>query len=150
MEDTSNKHEPKIVADRNLHSSSWDMSQERAFIENLLSQRFNYFMLFYSITIAGFVGAKNPIYAQIILTIGAIITALFASVLKRSQQKLDIILEDLFNDENHPAKIIDKIAGGSKGSRRRYIGVLIPTICYWTLTIGAIVHFCYYLLSECK
>jgi hypothetical protein len=141
------KHVPMKASDRDEKSPVWDMSQERQFIENLLSQRFNYFLLFYSITIAGFVNSKNLFYAQAILTFGAVIVFLFASVLQRSQQKLDIILTDLFKDESHPAKIIDDLAGGSKGSKRRIIGYWIPLICSWTLIIGAIVHLCYIICT---
>jgi hypothetical protein len=143
MSKTSKTHEPIKAAIRDRKSPVWDMSQERAFLENLLSQRFNYFLLFYSITVAGFVNAKNVIYAQIILTLGSVITYLFASVLRRSQQKLDIILDDLFKEDSHPAKIIDDLAKGCIGSKRRIIGVVIPTICYLTLFIGALLNLVY-------
>ena len=129
----------------NKTHSTWDMSQERAFIENLLSQRFNYFILFYSITISGFINTDRLIYAQLILIIGSIISVLFACVLKRSQQKLDIILKELFKDKNHPAKIIDDMAKGTGGSRRRLVGVWIPFICCLTLIIASVVHLCYIL-----
>jgi hypothetical protein len=118
------------------------MSQERAFLENLLSQRFNYFLLFYSITVAGFVNAKNVIYAQIVLTSGALIVSLLACVLLRSQQKLNHILkDDLFKDISHPAKIIDDLAAGKVGSKRNYIGIVIPIICSTILILGSIIHF---------
>jgi len=149
MDDNLAKHEQISASDRDKTSPVWDMSQERAFTENLLSQRFNYFLVFYSITVAGFINAKNPIFAQIIITIGGLIIFLLALVLKRSQRKLDLILEDLFKDNSHPAKIVDMQAG--KGSARRIIGIWIPTICYLSLVIGAIVHLCYICcLCQCK
>ena len=37
--------------------SNWDMSQERAFLENLLSQRFNFFLVFFSLVVAGVLAA---------------------------------------------------------------------------------------------
>lgn len=132
------------IPEKNL--SKWDMSQERAFMENLLSQRFNYFIVFYSIVVAGFVNSKNLLYSQLILILGAIITTLLGSTLHRAQQKLDLILEELFNDKSHPATIINDKAGGSKGSKRRLIGITIPAICYWTLIIGATLHILYVLL----
>ncbi|RPH29904.1 MAG: hypothetical protein EHM93_16640 [Bacteroidales bacterium] len=142
------KHKQMKASERDEKSPVWDMSQERAFIENLLSQRFNYFLLFYSIVIAGFVKTTNLVYAQLILTLGAIITILFALVLERSQQKLDIILKDLFEDDSHPAKIVDDLAGGC--SRRRIIGIWIPKICYWTLVIGAIAHLVFIIFFNNK
>jgi hypothetical protein len=100
--------------------------------------------LFYSITVAGFVNAKNVIYAQIVLTFGALIVSLLALVLRRSQQKLNHILDDdLFKDKSHPAKIIDDLAVGKIGSKRGYIGIVIPTICSLILIIGAIIHLVY-------
>ena len=108
--------------------TNWNMSQERAFTENLLCQRFNYFIVFYSIIVAGFINTPNKIYAQLILTLGTVITVLFASVLNRTQKKLDALLEEIFKDDSHPATIADKKVGGSSGSRRRIIGFWIPTI----------------------
>ncbi|MFH1051719.1 MAG: hypothetical protein V1779_12425 [bacterium] len=116
------------------------MSQERAFMENLLSQRFNYFLLFFSIIVIGFSNTyiEKPILAQIIVFLGSIVIFLLALTLKRSQCKLDLILEKLLKDPNHPVKIINDLAG--KGSRRKLIGIWIPTICYLILFASTIVH----------
>jgi hypothetical protein len=146
MGKSKKKHKTITANVRHLNALVWDMSQERAFIENLLSQRFNYFILFYSIIVAGFVSTNNIIYCQIILTLGAVITFLFARVLRRSQQKLDLILGYLFKDDLHPAKIIDDRAIGCIGSKRKIIGIVIPTICYLTLSIGALLYLIYIFL----
>jgi len=92
-------HTPLDAQFRDTTSPVWDMSQERMFIENLLSQRFNYFLIFFSLCVAGFANAKNSIYAEIILILGAVIITLFAMVLKRSQQKLDLIFKNLKNQD---------------------------------------------------
>lgn len=143
MAKDQHSHDPIPANKRDKMSPVWDMSQERAFIENLLGHRFNYFLIFFSVVVAGFVNSKNPLYGQFILTLGAVITTLLASVLRRSQQKLDLILADLFMDSTHPAKIIDDRAGGPSGSRRKLIGRTIPSICSWTLIVGAVVHLAY-------
>jgi hypothetical protein len=116
----------------------WNMSQERAFIENLLAQRFNFFLVLFSLVIAGSVNAKTQTHLQIILGIGLVICSLIALVLRRSQQKLDIILAELFADQSHPAAIVDNIAKRSQlgGSRRGLIGIWIPRLCCAILFIG--------------
>jgi len=134
-------HPKQTATERDKSSPVWDMSQERAFIENLLGQRFNFFLIFFSLVIAGSVNAKTQTQLQIILGIGSVICFLFAAVLGRSQEKLDIILADLFTDESHPATIID---GRAKpcGSRRRIIGIWIPRLCCAILIIGFILSLC--------
>ena len=103
-------HPKQTAAERDKASPVWDMSQERAFIENLLNHRFNFFLVFFSIVLAGAVNAKTQTHLQIILGLGSVICVLFAMVLRRSQEKLDLILNDLFTDESHPYTIIDKRA----------------------------------------
>lgn len=116
------QHQPISAADRDKVSPVWDMSQERVFIENLLARRFNFFLVFFSIVLAGSMNVKTQAQLQIVLGIGSIICVLFAMVLARSQEKLDLILQDLFSDESHPATIIDR-RDSKGGSRRRYLGV---------------------------
>jgi len=132
---TDESHQRLTASERDKTPPVWDMSQERAFIENLLGQRFNFFLVFFSIVMAGSVNAKTQLQLQLLLGIGVVICVLFASVLRRSQEKLDIILNDLFTDETHPAKIVDMRARPC-GSRRRIIGILIPRICCGILILG--------------
>jgi hypothetical protein len=129
------QHQPISAADRDKASPVWDMSQERAFIENLLARRFNFFLVFFSIVLAGSVNAKTQPQLEIVLGIGSTICILFAMVLARSQEKLDLCLADLFADESHPAAIIDRRASKG-GSRRRYLGVWIPRLCCAVLIVG--------------
>ncbi len=142
MEMTPDQIHPKQTAtDRDKASPVWDMSQERAFIESLLGQRFNFFLVIFSLVMAGALNAKAQIHLQIVLGIGAIVCSLFASVLTRSQEKLDLILEDLFSDESHPATIINKRSKNG-GSRRRVVGIWIPRICSGVLIIGFVLSLC--------
>ncbi|MBI2843646.1 MAG: hypothetical protein HYX78_09630 [Armatimonadetes bacterium] len=116
-------------------SPVWDISQERAFIENLLTTRFNFFLVFFSVIVAGAVNAKEQVHLQLVLGLGAFICLLLSSVLGRSQEKLDLILEDIFQDDSHPAAIINNRAN-REGSRRRLIGVWIPRLCVAVLLIA--------------
>ena len=129
-------HSPLDATTRDKSPPVWDMSQERVFIENLLNQRFSFFLVVFSLVLAGAINSKAQLQLQIVLTLGAIITTLFAAVLGRSQEKLDLILNDLFSDSSHPAAIIDSRAN-KEGSRRRLIGFWIPRICCVVLIAGA-------------
>lgn len=138
MSDNENQeaHSPLDAATRDKSSPVWDMSQERVFIENLLNQRFSFFLVVFSLVIAGAINSKTQLHLRIVLTLGAIVTTLFAAVLGRSQEKLDLIPSDLFSDPTHPAAIIDRRATEG-GSRRRLIGIWIPRICCVALIAGA-------------
>jgi hypothetical protein len=135
------QHQPLQADYRDKTSPVWDMSQERAFIENLLARRFNFFLVFFSIVMAGSVNAKTQHQLQIMLGIGSAICILFALVLARSQEKLDLCLADLFTDPSHPATIIDQRASKG-GSRRRVLGVWIPRLCCTVLIVGFILSLC--------
>jgi hypothetical protein len=138
MEYPENELHPRQAARaRDTAGPTWDMSQERAFIENLLSQRFNFFLVFFSIVIAGAVNAKLQSHLHIILGIGFLVCVLLALTLDRSQEKLDLILEELFADEKHPACIINKKATIGC-SRRQIIGYTIPRLCCSLLLLGFI------------
>jgi len=113
------------------------MSQERVFIKTLLNQRFGFFLVFFSLVLAGAVNAKAQLYLQLILTLGAVVSVMFASVIGRAQEKLDLVLADLFGDPTHPAAIIDARAKKG-GSRRRLIGLWIPRLCCAVLMLAAV------------
>ena len=134
------RHTPQDAAYRDKTSPVWDMSQERMFMENLLNQRFNFFLVAFAFVLAAAVNSKVQLHLQLILTLGAAISFLFALVLWRSQRKLDLILKDLFTDPSHPASIINDRAG--TGSRRHLIGFVIPPLCCATLTVGAALAWC--------
>lgn len=138
------EHNTIKASDRDKLSPVWDMSQERLFCENLLCQRFNYFLLFFSITLAGFANAKNDWIGETILIFGAVIITMFATVLNWNQKKLNIILQDIYKDDSHPAKIIDELAGKSK---REIMGIYIPILCSSILIISSIINLIYLIMK---
>ena len=83
----------------------WDLSQERAFIENLLCQRFNFLLVFYSLVVAGAFTANSQRNFNIVLTIGAIVSSMFALPIARAHHKLELILRHL--GTRHPARMTD-------------------------------------------
>lgn len=118
---------------------SWTMSQEREFIENLLCQRFNFFIVFFGLVVAGTVASRSERLSCVILWSGAFICLFLATTLFRAQHKLDFILNGFFeNDKSHPATIVHV---GCKdawiGSVRHVIGYGIPSLCTLLLFVGA-------------
>jgi hypothetical protein len=132
------QHPKLTAAERDKASPVWDMSQERVFEETLLNQRFNFFLLFFSLVAAGSVNARTQVLFDAILAVGTIVCVLLALVLSRTQQKLELILDDLFTDESHPATIVDRRVRKRGGSRRRLIGLYIPWICCTILVTGLV------------
>lgn len=128
------------------HSNcTWDMNQERAFLENLLCQRFNFLFIFYGISIGFLYSVRNQqYYIQLFLFICATLTFLFSLTIYRSQKKLNIILNQyLMKDNTHPVKIIDDEANKTSiiglKSVRNIIGYVIPTICWGSLFIAFLI-----------
>ena len=113
------------------------MSQERVFIENLLNQQFSFFLVVVSIVVAGAINAKSQLHLRVVLTLGSIVITLLSTVLRRTEEKLDLILEDLYSDPFHPATIINRRARHG-GSRRRLIGLWLPRMCLALLITGAV------------
>ena len=120
-------------------NQNWSMSEERSFMENLLNQRFNFFVVFYSAIIASFLTISNPFHRLLVLSIGLVILILMSKTIRRSQDKLDEILKILYADPNHPAAIINSAVGNS-GSKRKLVGITIPLICIWSLVTLAFIQ----------
>jgi hypothetical protein len=131
--DNQNSTEP-------LRSPRWDISQERAFVENLLGQRFNFLLVFFSIYVAGAVNIKDDrILQSFVLTLGAMIAFFLAWAIFRTQKKLDIVLNNLH--PSHPHKIIEEQLKFPTG--RYFIAYVIPSICFFALTLWALYDWIY-------
>lgn len=72
------------------------MSDERAFMENLLCSRFNIFLVFFALVVAAAVSTSEEAHFKIVLSLGAAISVPFALTIARAQAKLDVALEHLF------------------------------------------------------
>ncbi|HKB66322.1 MAG TPA: hypothetical protein VKC61_10735 [Pyrinomonadaceae bacterium] len=126
---------------------SWDMSQERAFVENLFCQRFNFFIVIFSLVIAGAASANTQAKLSAILTIGFFLCLLVALTIYRNYVKLIWILRELHGRKDHP------IAISSAGIEQEIfkmltlfpvnwiIGWFIPSLCCLILLAGALLSF---------
>lgn len=114
--------------------TNWTMSSERAFLENLLCARFNFFLVIFAAIIAGMIATENLLQVQLVLVSGTALCLLITLTLCRAQFKLDIIFKELRECQpDHPAIKLDNLAGG--WSMRRLIGYGIPGLCCLFLCI---------------
>jgi len=127
---------PRISqTDRDRLSPVWDMSQERQFIETIMNQRFNFFLVFFAVVLAGAVNAKTRLQLVLVLLIGTVVSFLLTYTILRAHRKLGTVLDVLWVDETHPSTIIDR-AHHKALSVRWVLGILIPWGCTAALAAG--------------
>ena len=82
---------PNIPHDvRDKTSPVWDMSQERMLTEQIVGLRFNFFLVFISVVVAGAVNAKVQWHLLLVLIIGAIISFVLTLALYRTSGRLGV------------------------------------------------------------
>ncbi|NEV65430.1 hypothetical protein [Thiorhodococcus minor] len=91
-------------------SEDWSLSEERQFFENLYSQRFNFFIVVYSVVVAGVISAKEFEEKVFVLTTGAFLVFVVGLSLYRACHKLLIILTLLHRTKQHPVRKVGRIA----------------------------------------
>lgn len=117
---------------------SWGMSQERAFMENLLGQRTSFLLVFFALVIGGAVTASRMPGTQLaILLLGTAVVFLLSLAVGRAQKKLDIIFDILKEDSTHPFTVIDEKAGPT-GSKRWLVGYALPWLCAIALSAASV------------
>jgi hypothetical protein len=138
-------HNPQNESDNVTSNETWDMSQERAFIENLFCQRFNFFIVIFSLVIAGAASANTQTKLTAILSIGFVLCLLVALTIYRIYVKLIWILKELHQLKDHP------VGASSAGIRKLrmpklfgvnwIIGWCVPALCSVILLAGSILSF---------
>lgn len=127
----------KLTIGENMKYSNneWNIYQERAFIENLLCQRFNFFILLFSliITSAATVKSDDMLLFDMIVVSGILLCSCVGITIIRIYSKLDVILKMIYKYES-PAmfKEIQNEANKYKFSFVNVnilIGFYIPVIC---------------------
>ncbi|WP_152052064.1 hypothetical protein [Tautonia marina] len=99
-----------------IKDSDWSLSQEREFMENLVSQRFYFYFVIYSFVIIGAFAADTKWKALSILISGFIFTYFVLVTIARADYKLDQILRLLHRTPNHPVRVSGLLAEGIKPS----------------------------------
>jgi len=115
----------------------WGMSDERVFMENLLTQRLHFFVILYSLILNCWLNAKAQWQLRLIFTLGFVICFLLGLALARYQQRVNSILESLERDyPEHPLNISNKAIGDR--IKRGSIGWIIPIVCCTSLLAGMV------------
>ena len=127
--------------------TQWDLSQERVFMENLFCQRFNFFIVIFSLVIAGAAGANTQPKLDAILWVGFLLCALVGLTLYRNYVKLIWILRSLHKIPSHPVAQsgVHVRQLGLRGlfGVNAIIGIIIPLVCCSALLAGAVLaSFC--------
>ncbi|MFA7229039.1 MAG: hypothetical protein WC061_08385 [Melioribacteraceae bacterium] len=121
--------------DNNPDSPGWNSVQERTFLENLLNQRISFFLIFFSLIIAGTVFIKSKIFFLAIMSIGVVISWVLALTIFVTVNRLGSLDNKLF------ARIV-----------RWLIGYFLPFFCSMLITIalaaGAFGYLDSYLLQD--
>lgn len=127
--------------------SDWTLYSERAFIEQLFSTRFNYFVATFSLLAAAVTRIGTPGLQLPALFVSAIILTLMSLAIYRVYVKLIIILKMLYQlDDYHVLKMVDREV---KALNNRFsmpvnqiIGVIVPllgTLSFWCYFIYALI-----------
>lgn len=133
------------MKERNNYKDSWSISNERQFIENLLYQRINFFLVFYSVILAGALNTRLQSHLRVVLLLGTTVCLLLTVSIYLLQQKVEILIKMVRTDE-HPAAIVYHNVKESKpglvnalhdkGIDRKLIGYYVPGICSLSLLLG--------------
>jgi Na+/glutamate symporter len=134
----------------------WNMSQEREFMENLLCQRFNFFLVLYSLTIAGAFNASTSINMVILLLLGFVVCCLVACTVYRAHVKHHWIMQRFYKGDygnEHPIKVVNDamIEKGWKAGRSvsKLVGIVVPLGCSFFL-LGLEILVCLGLINPLK
>lgn len=112
--------------------NGWDLSQERQFMENLVNNRFNYYMIYFGVILVyAFTCSTSTSVVDrcIILSYGSLISFAIAFGVHRVQVKLTHILRRLHKNQIHPVTLVSKAAAREPfGSHTAtwLIGSIIP------------------------
>jgi len=120
----------------------WDINQERMFVENLLAQRFNFFLIIFSLFLGGAASANSQLKLQLLLFCGLVLCLLTWATVYRIYVKVDITLRMCYE---HDDRFLQEIARRTKQQGaagfiavNSLIGIWIPLICVVMMAITLI------------
>ncbi|HEY5741297.1 MAG TPA: hypothetical protein VIS99_02045 [Terrimicrobiaceae bacterium] len=124
----------------------WDMSDEREFMENLLCQRFNFFLVMFSLILTAAFTSQSDLGRTMILATGAFLSLFVWLTIYRAHVKHHWIMRHLYDRPEHPAAIVNSAVKdlGPRGlfSVSRYIGIVIPWLCIAVLVSLTVLSIC--------
>ena len=114
----------------------WTFEEERAFLENLVCQRFNFLLVFFGLVVAGAVTAQNRTLALIVLWLGATVMLALAITVAAAHYKFKLVLKHIYEDKKNPITIIS--AEVNFWHINWLIGYVVPIFCAVALLAGAV------------
>ncbi len=131
----------------NLEPTEWSMSKEREFMEKLVCQRFNCFLVVFALFILAATTCRDDTNSGVILTAGLVVCLMVWLTIYRSHVTLHWIMQErIYKTENHPARIANEELKRrgllSRLSAPHWTGVVIPAVCCGILFLGALGIFC--------
>jgi hypothetical protein len=124
---------PRRIETETPKNYNWDLNQERAFWENQLSQKINFFLLFFALIIGGVALSKSKDFSLTVLFVGAVVLWFLSLTIINATRKVNIVLKELIKDDQHPTSIIDKKAKGRL--IRIIVGYGLPIFCAAIVTL---------------
>ncbi len=128
-----------------LKEIDWNLFSERDFVENIVSQRFNYFIVVFSLFITASATVSKVESLILILSLGILILTAIWLTIYISSRWLDIVFRILHNlpQENHLFKTITVELDSRRWIKKKYrcgvnnmLGIYIPMFCCFILIIG--------------
>jgi hypothetical protein len=120
----------------------WDINQERMFVENLLAQRFNFFLVTFSLVLGGAASANSQLKLQLLLLCGLILCLLMWATVYRIYVKVDVTLKMCYEHED---KFLYEIAKRTKQQGiiafvgvNSLVGVWIPLSCVLIIVVALV------------
>lgn len=108
--------------------------EERAHMETVLMQRFNYFIVFFGVVIVGALAMTDGFAQTVLFGVGATVTYLVALTLGRAQVRLGILVGAIEeHDQAGPLAQTTRAANRVSASQRHLIGHGIPWVCFTVL-----------------
>lgn len=121
----------------------WNMSDEREFMENLLCQRFNFFLVMFSLVLTAAFTSQSQLGRTLILATGVVLSVMVWLTIYRAHVKHHWIMQHLYGRPEHPAAIVNtevkKLGVKSFRSVSRFIGVGIPLLCILLMLVFTVI-----------
>lgn len=118
------------------------LDAEREYLEDLLTKRFNFYIVFVGAVAAGIYQIEEPIIQGISLIIGAGFSMFFAGALTRTHALVSaIICETVKKHEKHPLRIArQKVRGRTMINQdaNTFFGVHIPALLTLTFFVAGV------------
>lgn len=129
-------------------NDDWTLYEERAFIEQLFSTRFNYFLVATSFMAAAVVRITSPCSRLIVLFISAVILTVMSLIIYRAYIKLIIILKMIYRlGDYHVFSMVDRevkaLNNKISGPVNHLLGVVVPllgTLVFWGYFIYSLIR----------